>query len=262
MGFSILVLQNEWNLKGRRALVTGGTKGIGLAVVNEFVRLGAEIFLIARDKSQVESLVNDINAREGKAEGMTGDLADGSFRQQLVNRISEKWSGLDILVNNVGTNIRRRLIEYSEEEIRKVFEVNLFTATEMCRLCFPLLKAANKASVVNVASIAGTMDVTTGAPYGMTKAAMIQLSRHLATEWAQFNIRVNTVSPWYIDTPLASPVLSQPDRLARILARTPLNRVGEPHEVSGVIAFLAMEHASYITGQNIIIDGGMSVKGL
>jgi Tropinone reductase 1 len=242
--------------------VTGGTKGIGLAVVTEFTRLGAEVFLIARDKEQVTTLVKDINATGGNAEGMAGDLSDGSFRQQLAGRLSEKWASLDILVNNVGTNIRRSLIEYSEDEIRKIFEVNLFTATEMCRLCFPLLKAANKASVVNVASVAGILDVTTGAPYGMTKAAMIQLSRHLASEWAQFNIRVNTVSPWYIDTPLAKPVLSQPDRLARILARTPMNRVGEPHEVSGVIAFLSMEHSSYITGQNIVIDGGMSIKGL
>jgi tropinone reductase I len=255
-------LQKEWNLKGRRALITGGTKGIGLAVVNEFARLGAEVVFIARNEGQVTSLEKDIIAGGGKAEGIAGDLSETSFQLQLVKRVSEKWSALDILVNNVGTNIRRRIDEYSEEEYRKIFDINLFTVTEMCRLCLPLLKQSGDASVVNMASIAGSMDVTTGAPYGMTKAAMIQLSRHLACEWAQFNIRVNAVSPWYIDTPLASPILSQPERLARVLARTPLNRVGQPEEVAGVVAFLAMSHSSYITGQNIIVDGGMSVKGL
>jgi tropinone reductase I len=91
---------------------------------------------------------------------------------------------------------------------------------------------------------------------------MIQLSRHLASEWAPFNIRVNAVSPWYIDTPLTGPILTKPELLAKIIARTPMNRVGQPEEVAGIVAFLAMEHSSYITGQNIIVDGGMSIKGL
>ena len=88
------------------------------------------------------------------------------------------------------------------------------------------------------------------------------MSRHLAAEWAPLNIRVNAVSPWYIETPLASPILSQPERLAKIIARTPMGRIGQPDEVAGIVAFLAMEHSSYITGQNIIVDGGMSIKGL
>jgi Tropinone reductase 1 len=96
----------------------------------------------------------------------------------------------------------------------------------------------------------------------MTKAAIIQLSRHLAAEWAPFHIRVNTISPWYIQTPLTVPVLSNPEWLARIIARTPMARVGQPEEVSSLAAFLAMDKASYITGQNIMVDGGMSIKGL
>ena len=95
-----------------------------------------------------------------------------------------------------------------------------------------------------------------------TKAAIIQLGRHLAAEWAPFNIRVNTVSPWYIETPLTESVLAQPDRLEKILTRTPMARIGQPGEVAGIVAFLAMDKASYITGQNIMVDGGMSVKGL
>ena len=112
------------------------------------------------------------------------------------------------------------------------------------------------------ASVAGTFDVLTGAPYGMTKAAIIQFTRHLAVEWAPANIRVNSISPWYIETPLTAPIMSNVERMKKIIDRTPLGRVGQPEEVAGLTAFLAMDGASYITGQNIMVDGGMSVKGL
>jgi len=102
----------------------------------------------------------------------------------------------------------------------------------------------------------------TGPPYGMTKAAIIQLTKHLAAEWANDNIRVNCVSPWYIETLLTESVLAQPEKLKNILARTPLNRIGKPEEVASLVTYLAMDKASYITGQNIMVDGGMSVKGL
>jgi NAD(P)-dependent dehydrogenase (short-subunit alcohol dehydrogenase family) len=134
--------------------------------------------------------------------------------------------------------------------------------TSLTQGAFELLKASGNASVINVASVAGFLDVQSGPPYGMTKAAIQQLTRHLAVEWAPFNIRMNTVSPWYIQTPLTEPVLNNPERLEKILARTPMARVGQPAEVAAIIAFLAMDHASYITGQNISVDGGMSAKGL
>ena len=110
--------------------------------------------------------------------------------------------------------------------------------------------------------MAGSVDVQSGPPYGMTKAAIIQFSRHLAVEWAPHHIRVNTVSPWYIQTPLTEPVLSNPDRLEKILARTPMGRVGLPAEVASITSFFAMDLAGYITGQNIQVDGGMTSKGL
>lgn len=120
----------------------------------------------------------------------------------------------------------------------------------------------HESNVINIASVAGMVDVQSGPPYGMTKAAVIQLTRHLAAEWSVDTIRVNAISPWYIDTPLTEPVLSQPDRLEKILARTPMNRIGKPEEVASLAAYLAMDKSSYITGQNISVDGGMSVKGL
>ncbi|MEI9918608.1 MAG: SDR family oxidoreductase [Bacteroidota bacterium] len=252
----------NWHLKDRKALVTGGTKGLGLAIVEEFLSLGAEVFLVARNQTEVDNLINTMQSRGSAVDGMAADMTDGEARRKVIDTLSARWGKLDILVNNVGTNVRRRFIEYTEEEYRRLFDINLFSLTEMCRLSYPLLVKSGNASVINMASIAGWFDIQSGPPYGMTKAAIIQFTRHLAAEWAENNIRVNSVSPWYITTPLTVPVFASPGRLEKILARTPMNRVGEPHEVASAVAYLAMDHASYITGQDLKIDGGMSIKGL
>lgn len=244
----------NWNLKGKKALITGGTKGIGLAITNEFLALGAEVLVVARDTSILPPTEH--------LHLLNGDVSDSAFRQKMTEHITHHWGKLDILVNNVGTNIRKKFADYTEEEYRKIFEINLFSVTDITQKAYPLLKKSAHASVINIASVAGTFDVQSGPPYGMTKAAIIQLTHHLAAEWAPDGIRVNAVSPWYIQTPLTSSVLSQPDRLEKILARTPMSRVGQPEEVASIVTFLAMDSASYITGQNIMVDGGMSVKGL
>jgi Tropinone reductase 1 len=247
-----------WSLQNKKALVTGGTKGIGLAITKEFLELGAEVLVVARNCKAIQGKLK----HSANLFTMEGDLADSQVRTALVQKISENWGKLDILVNNVGTNIRKKFIEYSEEEYRKIFETNLFSMMELTRLCHPLLKQAKGASIINIASVAGTFDVLSGPPYGVTKAAIIQFTKHLTAEWSVDNIRANTISPWYIDTPLAKPVLENPERLEKILARTPMGRVGQPEEVAALACFLAMDRSSYITGQNIMVDGGMSVKGL
>lgn len=247
-----------WNLQGKKALVTGGTKGIGLAIVKEFLSLGAEVLVVARDTKNIQGKVK----HSANLFTMEGDVTHPAFRFALLEKVKVNWGKLDLLVNNVGTNVRKKFVDYTEEEYKQLFETNLFSLTEITRLSYPFLKAAGNASVVNLASVAGSFDVQTGPPYGMTKAAIIQFSKHLAAEWAKDGIRVNTVSPWYIQTPLTESVLSQPERLEKILARTPMNRVGQPEEVASLVAYLSMDNASYITGQNIMVDGGMSVKGL
>lgn len=249
---------NNWSLKGKKALVTGGTKGIGLAIVKEFLELGADVLAVARDTKSIQGKLKN----SAQLFVIDGDVTAPAFRQQLIQKITENWGKLDVLVNNVGTNQRKKFVEYTEAEYRQLFETNLFSLTEITKLAFPLLKNSGKASVINMASVAGSFDVLTGAPYGMTKAAIIQLSRHLSAEWAPFNIRVNSISPWYIDTPLTAPIMSNPERMKLIIDRTPLGRVGQPEEVASLAAYLAMDSASYITGQNIMVDGGMSVKGL
>ena len=253
---------SAWTLTGKKALVTGGSKGIGLAIVEAFVHLGAEVLVVARNEKELNSCVQMLQQRGFKAAGVAGDVSDRAFRSALIAEVDKRFGKLDILVNNVGTNLRKKFVEYTEEEYRKLFDTNLFSMTEISRLAFPSLKKSGRGSVINIASVAGTVDVQSGPPYGMTKAAIIQLTKHLAVEWAPHNIRVNTVSPWYIETPLTQPVLSQPERLKLILSKTPMGRVGQPEEVASAVAFLAMDQASYITGQNLNVDGGMLSQGL
>ena len=247
-----------WTLQGKKALVTGGTKGIGLAITREFLEFGAEVLVVARNTKTIQGKLK----HSANLFTLEGDLTDATVRKSLLKKISVNWGKLDILVNNVGTNVRKKFVDYTEEEYRQLFETNLFSMMELTRLCYPLLQKSQGASVINIASVAGLFDVMTGPPYGMTKAAIIQFTKHLAAEWSADRIRVNAISPWYIETPLTKPVLDQPDRLEKIIARTPMGRVGQPEEVASVATFLALDKASYITGQNILVDGGMSVKGL
>ena len=252
----------NWDLKGKRVLITGGTKGIGKAIAEEFLGLGAEVMIVARNGHEVDELVRVWRGQGRQVSGVAGDITKPADRKRIGEAIGERWGALDTLVNNAGMNIRRKLADYTEEEIRQVLELNLFGAIALCRVCLPFLMLGSGASVINVSSVAGSVDIQTGVPYGISKAALIQLSRNLAVEWAEHGIRVNTVSPWYTDTPLVETVLKRPDRLQRIIDKTPLSRVAQPEEVAGAVAFLAMDKASYITGIELRVDGGMLSKGL
>lgn len=251
-----------WNLEGQTALVTGGTKGIGKATVMEFLDLGAKVLFTARNEDDVKQLEKELRSKNFEATGLVADSSIQEDRQKVHNWIEDNWESLDILVHNAGINIRKKALEYSEEEYRKVININLMSPFELSRMLFPFLEKSKAGTVINVASAAATQDVGTGTPYAMAKAGLLQQTRSLAVEWASKGIRVNAVSPWFTETPLTRGLLAIEERMTPILNRTPLGRVAKAEEMAAIIAFLAMEKSSYITGQNIVADGGMSINAI
>jgi tropinone reductase I len=251
-------MNNKWNLEGKTALITGATKGIGRAIAEEFSLLGATLILVSRNEQDLLECKKILSNSNDQIEIHAGDLSKKSFRSYLIQQIQQ----LDILVNNVGKNIRKSAVDYTDDEWLDVFQTNLFSTWELTRQLLPQLQKGKHPSVIQIGSVAGIVDVKSGSPYGMTKAAIIQMTKNLATEWAPLGIRVNCVSPWYIQTPLVEPVLNDPKRFEKIIDRTPMGRIGQPSEVAATVAFLAMDKSAYITGQNILVDGGFSVSGL
>lgn len=254
-------MQKTWSLLGKKALITGGTKGIGLAIAEEFLMHGAEIFIVARTEADVQNRLKAWRRYKWKVHGLALNLQQPEARTALCDTIKTVWGRFDILVNNVGTNVRKPTLAYTDEEVSQLMQTNLHTTFEMCRLMHPMLRSPEGGVIINISSVAGSRVVQTGAVYAMTKAAIEQLTRYLAVEWAADGIRVNAIAPWYIHTPLADEVLKKEDYKQRVLARTPMGRIGQPEEVARVAAFLAMPASSYITGQCIAVDGGFSVLG-
>jgi Tropinone reductase 1 len=253
-------MNERWTLEGKTALVTGGTKGMGRAITESLASWGAEVVFAARSEDEVRQTQNELESRGWNVRGYRADVSIQKDRDMLVRILQDLFPRLDILINNVGTNIRNKIQDYSDDQVHHLIDTNFISAFDLSRHCLPLLKSSGAGSVVFNSSVAGLNHIRTGSLYGSTKAALIQLTKNLAVEWAEYGIRVNAVAPWYIRTPLVNHLLEDKKFLQDVLDHTPMKRVGEAHEVADLVTFLCMPAASYITGQWVAVDGGMTVN--
>jgi len=258
-------MSSRWSLQNKNVVITGSTKGIGAACAEEMLRLGANVLIVSRGQDDVDGCVAKWRSEFGSkaVHGVAADVATKEGRMALMEKTVSLWdSRLHCLINNVGCNIRKPIQEATEEEYQRMMRTNLDSCYFLCQAAMPLLKQSPGSCVVNISSAAGLTSTGTGAIYGMTKAAMVQLTRSLACEWGHLGIRVNCVAPWMTMTPmLAEAVKADPTSLDKVKEWTPMHRLPTVDEAAAAICFLCMPAASAISGQTLAVDGALTANG-
>ncbi len=250
-------------LKGRRALVTGGASGIGFAVAKRFVAEGAEVVIADLNDEQSSAAIAQLGSKCGKTVGDVSKLADA---ERMVNEAVAKMGALDILINNAGIETMGSVTTAQDEEWERQININLNGVYRMSRFAVPKIIEAGGGTIVNMSSVGGLVAVKEFSAYGASKAAVIQLTRSMAADYAEHNIRVNAVCPGAADTPLLQRSCTRlgggnPDEIRKVFASfTLLKRIATAEEIAAAILFLASEESSFVTGVALPVDGGFSAQ--
>ncbi|XP_062095506.1 tropinone reductase homolog At5g06060-like [Humulus lupulus] len=255
----------RWSLQGKTALVTGGSRGIGHAIVEELARFRAIVHTCCRKESELEQCLEEWKRKGFKVTGSVCDILHRDQREKLMDTVSSIFQGkLNILVNNAGRAIAKNPTDLSAEDFSIQMGTNFEFAFHLSQLSYPLFKASGNGSIVFISSIGATMTFPASTLYAATKGAMNQITKNLACEWAKDNIRANAVAPGLTRTTMLENY-SEDDNLEKgalgqFIDRTPIRRLGEPNEISSMVVFLCLPAASFVTGQVITVDGGFTVN--
>lgn len=252
----------RFDLSRKVALVTGGNGGIGLAIAEGLAEAGADVAIVGRNPEKNTRAVERLTALGVRARAIVADVSRAEACEAMVRETVAAFGGLDILVCNAGTNIRKQPQEYTPEEWRAILETNLSSAWFSCLAAYPELKKRGGGKIVTIGSMMSIFGASFSAPYAVSKGGIVQMSRALATAWAKDGIQVNAILPGWIDTDLTRRARRDvPGLEQKVVERTPAGRWGVPEDLCGTAVFLASAASDFVTGTAIPVDGGYSVQG-
>ena len=251
-----------FDLTGRVAIVTGGNGGIGFAMARGLARAGASVAVIGRDGAKSARAVSELESLGARAIAVEADVTESAALQRMAETAAECLGGIDILVNNAGINIRKRPEDLELDEWQAVMDTNITSAFLASKACYPFMKRAGRGKILNNGSMMSIFGAPWAPAYAASKGGMVQLTRALATAWAEDGIQVNCFLPGWIDTALTVRARRDVEGLHdRVVARTPAGRWGRTGDFEGIAVFLASRASDFVTGAAIPVDGGFSVMG-
>jgi NAD(P)-dependent dehydrogenase (short-subunit alcohol dehydrogenase family) len=252
---------DSFRLDGRKALVTGGSKGLGQVIATALAQAGADVAIVSRTKDDCEFASNQIAESTGRRVAYaTADLTDGHQVAQAIDDIQSNLGAIDILVNNAGVNTRGLAQELTEADFDAVIAINLKAPFLCSRILGPQMCERGWGRVINLGSILSYVAIAGRAPYCSAKAGVVNLTRVLALEWAQSGVTVNAICPGPFATEMNKPLLDDPEKYKAFVSKIPMGRWGELNEIAGAAVFLASEASSFVTGSSLFVDGGWTAQ--
>ncbi len=248
-----------FNLRGKVAVVTGAGGGIGGAIAQALAGYGADIMAVDRNLASARLNTDIITEMGCKAIPYGLDITDVAEIEKMADATVAEFGRIDILVNSAGMNIRKAVVDIREEDWDPVFNVNLKGAMFCCQSVAGVMIKQNKGKIINIASISSKLGHPDRCAYAASKGGLIQATKVMATEWAEYNICVNAISPAAVDTPFIDELKKNRERLDREKARIPLGRIASPEDIMGAAVFLASDASNFVTGHNLFIDGGRTI---
>jgi NAD(P)-dependent dehydrogenase (short-subunit alcohol dehydrogenase family) len=250
-------MQHIFSLQGRRAVITGGGTGIGLGIAHAMVDAGAEVVIVGRRAEVLQQAAAKMGAR---ATWIQGDVTDLASLAGLVAEIHKRFGPVHVLVNNAGINMKKMALDVSDEDFDRIVHTNLNAVFALCREFGRNMREQGGGSIINITSMAAMYGLPLVAAYASSKTAVLGLTRTLASDLAQFNIRVNAIAPGFIESEMTKKALdADPERKFRAIDRTPMGRMGQPEDIGYAAVYLASDAAKFVTGVNLPVDGGNSI---
>lgn len=248
-------------LLGKTALITGASKGLGKAMALALAQAGAGIALVSRDRTKLNDVAAEIRASGGNASVFVADVTDEAQVAQVCDAVAAQFGDtLHILINNAGINIRKPVTDFTLAEWNSVLTTNLTSVFLLCRAFVPMMKGRGYGRIINMTSMMSHISLPDRTAYSASKTALLGFNRALALELAAEKITVNGISPGVCDTEINTPLMQNPELRAQFLAKIPVGRFGEPSEIAKLALYLCSEDAGFITGTDVIIDGGWTAQ--